>query len=218
MGGAAVSRAVCAEPARRARLAADGGDRDPGPYLPRHRSRSVPGRAAGAHGVRAMRIAVFGAGAVGAFFGGLLVRGGADVHFIARGAQLDALRAKGILIRSLRLGDVHIPTVHAELDASRIGPCDLVLVCVKAHQTPQILGDVGSLVHAGTTLVTLQNGVESDEPLASRFGPRCVIPGVVYVGATIDEPGVVSHVAAGTIAIGARAEGDPSRLPAVAEA
>jgi len=165
-----------------------------------------------------MRIAVFGAGAVGAFFGGLLVRGGADVHFIARGAQLDALRARGILIRSLRLGDVHIPTVHAELDASRIGPCDLVLVCVKAHQTPQILGDVAALVHAGTTLVTLQNGVESDEPLASRFGPRCVIPGVVYVGATVDEPGVVSHVAAGTIAIGARADGDPSRLPPVAEA
>jgi 2-dehydropantoate 2-reductase len=165
-----------------------------------------------------MKIAVFGAGGVGAFFGGLLVRGGADVHFVARGAQLEALRSRGILIRSLRLGDVAIPSVQAESDAARIGPCDLVLVCVKAHQTPQILDDLAALVGARTTLVTLQNGVESDEPLAARFGPERVVPGVVYVGATVDEPGVVSHVAAGTIAIGVREGGDASRLAAVAAA
>ncbi len=165
-----------------------------------------------------MKIAVFGAGGVGAFFGGLLVRGGADVHFVARGAQLAALRANGILIRSLRLGDVRVQPVHAESDAMRIGPCDLVLVCVKAHQTPQILDAVEALVSEHTTLVTLQNGVESDEPLAARFGPGRVVPGVVYVGATLDEPGVVSHVAAGTIAIGVRAAGDASRLPGVVAA
>ena len=165
-----------------------------------------------------MRIAVFGAGGVGAFFGGLLVRGGADVHFIARGPQLEALRRRGILIRSLRLGDVQVPPVHAESDPARIGPCDLVLVCVKAHQTPQILDDLASLVTEGTTLVTLQNGVESDEPLAARFGPWRIVPGVVYVGATLEEPGVVSHVAAGTIAIGVRDGGDAARLPVVAAA
>ena len=60
----------------------------------------------GSDGVRAMKIAVFGAGGVGAFFGGLLVRGGADVHFVARGPQLEALRSRGIRIRSLRLGDI----------------------------------------------------------------------------------------------------------------
>jgi 2-dehydropantoate 2-reductase len=165
-----------------------------------------------------VRIAVFGAGGVGAFFGGLLVRGGADVHFVARGPQLDALRTGGILIRSLRLGDVRIHPVHAEREAARIGPCDLILIAVKAHQTEQILDDVASLVGEGTTLVTLQNGVESDEPLAARFGPERVVPGVVYVGATVDEPGVVSHVAAGTIAIGVRPDGDPSRLAPVAAA
>jgi 2-dehydropantoate 2-reductase len=165
-----------------------------------------------------MKIAVFGAGGVGAFFGGLLVRGGADVHFIARGAQLDALQTKGVLIRSTRLGDVVVPHVRAEADSSRIGVSDLVLVCVKAHQTPQILDDLAPLVGAQTTLVTLQNGVDSDEPLAARFGAERVVPGVVYVGATLDEPGIVSHVAAGTIAIGVRDGGDASRLPAVAAA
>jgi 2-dehydropantoate 2-reductase len=165
-----------------------------------------------------LRIAVFGTGAVGAFFGGLLVRGGAEVHFIARGAQLEALRSEGIRIRSLRLGDLVIAPVDAESDARRIGPCDLVLVCVKAHQTPEILDDLAALLDDRTTIVTLQNGVESDEPLAARFGAARVVPGVVYVGATVDEPGVVTHVAAGTIAIGVRPNGDASRLPAVAAA
>jgi 2-dehydropantoate 2-reductase len=165
-----------------------------------------------------LKIAVFGAGGVGAFFGGLLVRGGAEVHFVARSPQLEALRRSGIQIRSLRLGDVRIPPVRAESDPQRIGPCDLVLICVKAHQTPQILDPVSALVEEQTTIVTLQNGVESDEPLAARFGPSRVIPGVVYVGATLEEPGVVRHVAAGTIAIGVRDNGDPSRLPVVAAA
>jgi 2-dehydropantoate 2-reductase len=165
-----------------------------------------------------MKIVVFGAGGVGAFFGGLLVRGGADVHFVARGPQLEALRTSGILIRSLRLGDIQIPPVHAESDTARVGICDLVLVCVKAQQTPDILDSVSALVGEQTTIVTLQNGVESDEPLAARFGAARVVPGVVYVGATLDEPGVVSHVAAGTIAIGVRDNGDPSRLPVVAAA
>jgi 2-dehydropantoate 2-reductase len=152
-----------------------------------------------------MRVAVFGAGAVGAFFGGLLQRGGADVHFIARGDNLAALRRDGILIRSLRLGEIRVAPVHAESDARRIGTCDLVLICVKAYQTPAILDDLALLVGDDTTIVTLQNGVESDEPVAARFGRDRVIPGVVYVGATLDEPGIVSHVAAGTIAIGSRA-------------
>jgi 2-dehydropantoate 2-reductase len=165
---------------------------------------------------REPRIAVFGAGGVGAFFGALLVRGGADVHFIARGPQLDALRTSGIRIRSLRLGDLHVHPVHADDDTARIGPCDLVLVCVKAHQTSLILDALSSLAGPQTTLVTLQNGVESDAVLAARFGRAAVIPGVVYVGATLDEPGIVSHVAAGTIVIGAAPGGDVSRLETVA--
>jgi 2-dehydropantoate 2-reductase len=161
---------------------------------------------------------VFGTGGVGSFYGGLLVRGGADVHFVARGPQLDALRTSGLVIQSLRLGEVRTGPVHAESDPALIGPCDLVLVCVKAHQTSLILDALTPLVEQRTTLVTLQNGVESDEPLAARFGASRVLPGVVYVGATLEKPGVVTHVAAGTIAIGVRAGGDASRLAAVADA
>jgi len=158
-----------------------------------------------------MRIAVFGAGAVGAFFGGLLQRGGAEVRFIARGDNLAALCRDGILIRSLRFGEIRVAPVHAESDARRVGISDLVLICVKAHQTPALLDDLAALVGDDTTIVTLQNGVESDEPVAARFGRDRVIPGVVYVGATLEEPGIVSHVAAGTIAIGSRSDG--ARVP-----
>jgi 2-dehydropantoate 2-reductase len=165
-----------------------------------------------------MKIAIYGAGGVGAFFGGLLVRGGADVHLIARGAQLEALRTSGLLIKSLRLGDIRIAPVQADADPARIGVCDLVLICVKAHQTPLILEPLQSLVGRETTLVTLQNGVESDDVLAARFGRERVLPGVVYVGATLERPGVISHVAAGTIAIGVRDGSDAARLPAVAAA
>jgi 2-dehydropantoate 2-reductase len=171
-----------------------------------------------------VEIVVFGAGAVGAFFGGLLVRGGQEVSFIARGAQLDALRTRGILIRSLRLGEVAIPRVQAFGRAAEVlsGQAarrpDLVLVCVKANQTAAILEDLATLLGPTSTVVTLQNGVDSDDTIAERFGRARVIPAVVYVGATIDSPGVVTHVAAGTIAIGVRTGGDAARLPAIRDA
>ena len=162
-----------------------------------------------------MKIAVFGAGAVGTFFGGLLVRGEQDVCFVARGPQLDALRSGGIRIESLLLGQIDVPDVHVVERASEIGRADLVLVCVKSHHTAAIGEDVAAMLAGGGMAVTLQNGVESDEILAGCVGRERVIPGVVYVGATVERPGVVSHVAAGTIALGAPDGVDPARLPAI---
>ena len=149
-----------------------------------------------------MKIVVYGAGGVGAFYGGLLVRGAQDVHFVARGAQLDALRTRGLRISSLSLGDISIPPMHASERAGDIGIADLVLVCVKAHQTADILDDLTACVGPGTILMAFQNGVESDDVLAARFGRERVLSAVVYVGATLEEPGFVRHVAAGTLVIG----------------
>jgi 2-dehydropantoate 2-reductase len=165
-----------------------------------------------------VRIAVFGAGAVGGFFGGLLARAGQDVHFIARGRQLAALQQQGLTIRSLQLGDVQIPDVRAHSRAADVGIADIVLVCVKANQTAAILDDIATLTSTATTIVTMQNGVDSDDEVADRFGRECVIPAVVYVGATVESPGIVSHVAGGTIMIGARPGVDASRLPVVRDA
>jgi 2-dehydropantoate 2-reductase len=149
-----------------------------------------------------MKIAVFGAGGVGSFYGGLLARAGHDVHFVARGAQLEALRTRGLRIDSLSLGEIHVPPVPATDRVSDIGTADLVLVCVKAHQTEGVLDDVVPLVGPHTIVMAFQNGVEADEVLASRFGAERIVSAVVYVGATLEEPGVVRHVAAGTLVIG----------------
>jgi 2-dehydropantoate 2-reductase len=148
-----------------------------------------------------MKIAVFGAGGVGSFYGGLLARAGHDVRFVARGAQLEALRTQGLHISSLSLGEIHVPPMPAAARASEIGPVDLALLCVKAHQTGEVLDEVAQLVGPGTVVMALQNGVESDELLTERFGAEHVESAVVYVGATLEAPGFVRHVAAGTLVI-----------------
>jgi 2-dehydropantoate 2-reductase len=151
-----------------------------------------------------MKITVFGAGGVGAFYGGLLARAGHDVRFVARGAQLDVLRTRGLHISSLALGEIDVSPLHVARRAAEIGRSDVVLIAVKAYQTAEILDDVAPLVGEGTVVMALQNGVESDELLAARFGPDRVIGAVVYVGATLEQPGFVRHVAAGTLVIGDR--------------
>ncbi len=155
---------------------------------------------------------MYGAGAVGAFFGGMLARCGQEVQFVARGPQLEAVRTRGILIESSMLGRLHVPPQRAAPAAAHLDKADLILVCVKAHQTGAILDDLADAVRDTTIVVPLQNGVESDELLAARFGGR-VATAVVYVGATLERPGVVTHVAPGAIILGARLGFDPARLP-----
>jgi 2-dehydropantoate 2-reductase len=161
-----------------------------------------------------VRILVYGAGAVGGFFGGLLAHAGEDVHFVARGAQLQALRDRGLTIDSRALGRIIVPISTFE-SAAAAGPADLVLVCVKTQQLPGILDDLAAAVGRDTVIVPLQNGVEADEQLSARVPNAAVLPAVVYVGATVDEPGVVTHVAAGTIGIGAGRDRDSHVLTTV---
>ena len=162
-----------------------------------------------------MNTLVYGAGAVGGFFGGLLAHAGEDVRFVARGPHLQAMRASGLTIDSRPLGRIVVPSVTASDSAAAGGPADLVLVCVKTQQLTAILDDLATVVGPHTVIVPLQNGVEADEQLAARFPQATVLPAVVYVGATVEEPGVVSHVAAGTIGIGANREQDRAALPAI---
>jgi 2-dehydropantoate 2-reductase len=148
----------------------------------------------------------------------LLARAGQDVHFIARGAQLDALRTHGLHISSLSLGEIDVGGLHATSRASELGHADLVLIAVKAHQTAGILDDVATLVGGHTVLMALQNGVESDDLLAERFGADRIVSAVVYVGATLERPGYIRHVAAGTLVIGDRGDVGEARVEQVREA
>src|SRR5262245_41878453 len=127
------------------------------------------------------------------------------------------MRRDGLRVRSSLIGDVHVPHVQVYSHAADAPKADLALVCVKTSQTAGVLDDLATSVQDSTIIVTLQNGVESDEVVAARFGWERVVPAAVYVGATIDEPGVVVHEAPARISFGARPGFDPARLETVRE-
>jgi 2-dehydropantoate 2-reductase len=116
-----------------------------------------------------MRFAVLGSGAVGGYYGAKLARAGHDVTFIARGAHLATIRAHGLQIRSPKLGDF---TIHAraEEDTSRVGPVDVVIVAVKAYDNRSALPLVRPMMGPDTTILPLQNGVDSVNELAALVG------------------------------------------------
>lgn len=139
-----------------------------------------------------MKFAILGSGAVGGYYGAKLARAGHDVTFIARGAHLDAIRSAGLQIRSPMLGDftVHAP---AEDDTRRVGPVDVVVVATKAYDNPSALPIIAPLMGASTTILPLQNGVDSTAELAARFGEGPVVGGVTYIATALAAPGVIEQ-------------------------
>ena len=134
-------------------------------------------------------IAVYGAGGVGAYFGGRLARAGADVSLIARGEHLAALREEGLRVESVH-GDFAVDLAATD-DPSDIGHVDYVLVCVKSFDTGTL--DLDPLVGEDTCVISLQNGVRNERLLAEAVGEDRVLGGLCYILSTIKEPGVVEH-------------------------
>ncbi|MGI9658988.1 MAG: ketopantoate reductase family protein [Gaiellaceae bacterium] len=147
------------------------------------------------------RIAVYGAGALGAYFGGKLAQAGVDVHLIARGAQLDALRAGPLRVRSTQ-GDFET-SIAATSETKSVGPCDAVILCVKAYHVNEIAPTLAPLMGEDTAVVPVQNGVAHLEPLCDAVGAEHVLGGAAFVFATVTEPGLVVHSAGpGSIVFG----------------
>jgi 2-dehydropantoate 2-reductase len=139
-----------------------------------------------------MRIAIFGAGAVGGYFGARLAAGGADVTFVARGAHLAAIQRDGLRVISPR-GDVHLREVKAVDDISKAGEVDLVIVAVKLWDTEQAAAALKPLADHGAAILSLQNGVHKDEVLRKHVPPEAVIGGLCYIAGVIGEPGTIQH-------------------------
>lgn len=142
-----------------------------------------------------MRISILGSGAVGGYYGAKLVRAGHDVTFIARGAHLSAMRARGLEIRSPMVGDFTVP-VTAESDPSRVGPVDLVIVGVKAYDNDTALPLIAPMLGPQTAILSLQNGVDTVGLLASRYGEAPVLGGVTYIATALASPGVIQQTGA----------------------
>ncbi len=139
-----------------------------------------------------MKISILGSGAVGGYYGAKLVRAGHDVTFIARGAHLSAMRARGLEIRSPMVGDFTVP-VTAESDPSRVGPVDLVIVGVKAYDNDTALPLIAPMLGPQTAILPLQNGVDTVGLLASRYGEAPVLGGVTYIATALASPGVIEQ-------------------------
>lgn len=139
-----------------------------------------------------MRIAIFGAGGVGGYFGGRMIASGSDVTFIARGNHLSAIRQYGLSIKS-PLGDITLKNVQAVENIADAGPVDLVIVAVKLWSTEEVAKTLIPVVEQGASVVSLQNGVYKDDALRKYLPAKAIMGGVSYISAVIEEPGVILH-------------------------
>jgi len=148
-----------------------------------------------------VRIAIFGSGGVGGYFGGRLAASGEDVTFIARGAHLNALQQEGLRISS-PLGDAHVAKVQATDRPQAIGPVDVVLFTVKLYDVDVAAATLGPLIGPDTVVITLQNGVDAVDMVGKHVGDQHVAGGVAYIVAVIDQPGHVRHTTAQQLVFG----------------
>jgi 2-dehydropantoate 2-reductase len=167
-----------------------------------------------------VKFAVLGAGAIGAYVGAALARGGTDVTLIARGAHLAAMRERGVRVLSPR-GDFSAhPQVTDELGA--VADADVVFVALKAYSLPDLAPALGELLAPGTALIWAQNGIpwwyfqsvadppggaglESVDPggvIARSIAPEHNVGCVVYCSTEITEPGVIRHIEGTRFTIG----------------
>jgi 2-dehydropantoate 2-reductase len=148
-----------------------------------------------------VKLVVMGVGGVGGYFGAKLARAGVDVTCVARGAHLEAIRARGLTVRSVTDGEfsVSVPVVD-RLDGRL--RADVVLFCVKSFDTETAVDAIRPAVGPGTAVLSLQNGVDNEAKIDLALGPGHAVGGVAYVFAAIDTPGLIVHTQGGRIAFG----------------
>jgi 2-dehydropantoate 2-reductase len=169
-----------------------------------------------------MKVTIVGAGAIGAYVGVRLALAGDEVTFIARGANLEALRSRGVRLVSSDGGEEVATNVRATSDYAEVGPQDIVVLTIKAHQVEAVAPQVPQLFGPDTIVVPMQNGIpywyfyrhagalagtriESVDPsgLISRNIPEeRVIGCVVYPAAELISPGVVKHIEGNRFPVG----------------
>lgn len=141
-----------------------------------------------------MRIAVYGAGGVGGYFGGRLVQAGADVVFIARGKHLQAMRNSGLEVESI-CGNFRLDSVNANDDPEKVGPVDVVIMATKAWQLENAARAMGPMLAKHSFVLPLQNGVEAPDILARMLGGERVVGGLCGLLSYIAGPGHIRHAA-----------------------
>jgi 2-dehydropantoate 2-reductase len=183
-----------------------------------------------------MRIAIVGAGAIGGYLGARLATAGEEVTFIARGANLQAIRSSGIKLILEDGSEVHAGAVRACGNISEAGTQDVVLLTVKAHQVTAVAADLRHLCHQQTSIVTMQNGIpwwyfhkhggehegkpvvaaDPDGSISRQVDPARIVGCVVYPAANVIAPGVVQVVEGNRFTVGELDGATTPRLQAIA--
>lgn len=164
-----------------------------------------------------MKIAVFGSGGVGGYFGGKLAASGEDVTFLARGAHLAAMQRDGLHISS-PLGDVRVLDVQATDRPQAIGPVDVVLFTVKLYDVEAAAATLAPLIGPDTVVITLQNGIDAMDMVAKHVGADHVAGGAAYIVVVIDQPGHLRHTGGQNLVFAERDGRHSDRLVAFEEA
>jgi 2-dehydropantoate 2-reductase len=147
------------------------------------------------------RIAVLGAGAVGGYFGGLLARAGAPVMMIGRATFVKAVKENGLFLDTVQFKES--VQVEASTELKDVRDAEIVLFCVKTTDNAVTASGLAPLVAPGTLVVSMQNGVDNADQIRAVSGLDA-LPAVVYVAASVPEPGRVKHVGRGDLVVGPR--------------
>ncbi len=160
-----------------------------------------------------MKICIFGAGAIGGVMAGWITKAGHDVSMVARGASLDAIRSKGLRIRTNATGEILTTHPRVDSDPAKLGVQDYVIVTVKGQSLPEVARTISPLLGPDTSIVTAMNGVpwwffdklaygggklrlESLDPggaLARAMPTERIVGCVIHCASSVPEPGLVSH-------------------------
>src|ERR1043166_9711197 len=160
------------------------------------------------------RIAIVGAGAIGTYYGAKLANAGSDVHFLMRG-DLTEVRRNGIFVKG-EGENFRVEKAQAYSSTSEIGPCDLVIVAVKATSNGKIVDLVPPLLDKKTMVLTLQNGLGNEEFFAEHFGSERVLGGLCFIAVDRHSKTEVERYAYGDVILGEFGRGAKQRAHEVA--
>jgi 2-dehydropantoate 2-reductase len=139
-----------------------------------------------------MRIYVVGTGGLGGFFGGLLARAGMDVTFLARGEHYEAMKNRGLTVKSV-IGDFQIKPARVVRSIAEIEEPGLILFAVKTYDTAEVAKQFANIVNKSTIIISFQNSVENDIEIKKYVKDAKVFPGLAFVASTRTAPGVIEQ-------------------------
>jgi len=151
-------------------------------------------------GVNDIKIMMVGAGSVGGFFGAKLIKAGVNCSFLLRRRTLEAIQKDGLTIRSNQESFTVEPVIAS--DPRKLPAADLIVLGIKRYDLDGVLDQLRPVLSASTTLLTLQNGVDTEARIQERLPNIPVVGGVAYIYSKIATPGVIDHYKKGAMAIG----------------